>query len=85
MRERLPDLCDHFDKLGVDLSFLAMQWIICLLGTGLPQEVSDRIWDLFFLKGHKVIFQFFLAIMHIMKSELLKMDSFEKAMEFIDE
>ena len=56
MRDRLPELCDHFDSLGVDLSFLALQWIICLLGSGLPQSVSDRIWDLFFLRGHKVIF-----------------------------
>jgi|LauGreDrversion4_2_1035121.scaffolds.fasta_scaffold263262_1 hypothetical protein len=56
MRERLPELCEHFDTLGLDLSFLAIQWIICLLSTGLSQAVSDRIWDLFFLRGHKVIF-----------------------------
>lgn len=24
MRDRLPDICDHFDTLGMDLSFLAV-------------------------------------------------------------
>jgi len=36
MRERLPDLCQHFESIGLDLSFLAINWITCLLGTGLP-------------------------------------------------
>ena len=85
MKERLPQLCAHFNTIGVDLSFLALNWIICLLGTGLRQDVSDRIWDLFFLRGQKVIFCFFLAIMHSMKSELMKLNSFEEAMKFIEE
>jgi hypothetical protein len=75
----------HFDEIGIDLGFLPLQWIICLLGCGVSQDVSDRIWDLLFLKGHKVIFQFFLAIMHSLKSELLKMLDFDQAMAFIEE
>lgn len=51
LRERLPDLCEHFDDVGLELSFLAHQWIICLLGCNLPQSVSNRIWDLLFLRG----------------------------------
>lgn len=56
MQERMPDLCEHFENINVSLSFLAHQWLICLLGCGLPQNVSDTIWDIMFLKGHKVIF-----------------------------
>jgi hypothetical protein len=80
MRERLPELCQHFESIGLDLSFLAINWITCLLCMGLPQDVSDRIWDLFFLRGHKVIFSFLLAIMHSMKAELMQMQNFDEAM-----
>lgn len=85
MRERLPDLCQHFESIGLDLSFLAINWITCLLCMGLPQDVSDRIWDLFFLRGHKVIFSFLLAIMQSMKAELMRMQNFDEAMQFISE
>lgn len=85
MRERLPELCTHFENIGLDLSFLAINWITCLLGIGLPLDVSDRIWDLFFLRGHKVLFSFLLTIMYCMKAELMKMQSFDEAMQFISE
>jgi hypothetical protein len=46
--------------------------------------VSDTIWDLMFLRGHKVIFQFLLAIMHSMRTELMKLE-FDGALKFIEE
>jgi hypothetical protein len=27
MRERLPDLCQHFESIGLDLSFLAINYL----------------------------------------------------------
>jgi hypothetical protein len=62
-----------------------MNHVICLLSTGLPQEVSDRIWDLFFLKGHKMIVRFLLAIFTLIKNKLMIIDRFDQAMRAIEE
>jgi hypothetical protein len=80
----MPDLAEHFQTLGIELGFLAMNLIISLLSTGLPQDVSDRIWDLFFLKGHKMIIRFILAIFCLIKNQLLLIDRFDLAMKAIE-
>ncbi len=67
VKERMPELAEHFESIQIDLGVLAVNYIICLLGTGLQQEVTDRIWDLMFLKGHKMIFRFILAIFKLIE------------------
>jgi hypothetical protein len=81
----MPDLALHFENIQVELSILAINLIICLLCTGLNQEVSDRIWDLMFLKGHKMIFRFILAIFNMLKPKLMEIDRFDLAMQAIDD
>ena len=40
------------------------------------EEASNRIWDLFFLQGSKVLFRISLGLMHMMQNELLNMSDF---------
>ena len=77
-------MCSHFDSINVGLHFFGHQWVICLLGCNLKQIVSDTIWDLMFLRGHKVIFQFLLALMHSMRAQLMTLE-FDGALKFIEE
>jgi hypothetical protein len=70
--------------VGFDPSLLAFQWLVCLLGYNMPQEVSNKIWDFFFLKGTKIIFRISLALLHLMKRELMQTRDFAEIFETIE-
>jgi hypothetical protein len=63
---------------------LAFQWLVCFLSYNLPQDVSDRVWDLFFLKGSKIIFRISLALLHMMKNELMQCNDFAEIFEKLE-
>lgn len=50
----------------------------CLFANNFSYNVISRIWDLFFLKGSKILFRISLAILHVMKPQLMKADGFEE-------
>ncbi|CDW73574.1 tbc1 domain family member 2a-like [Stylonychia lemnae] len=81
---RIPDLCHHLDRVGFDPSLLAFQWLVCFLSYNLPQEVSVKVWDLFFLQGTKIIFKVSLALLHLMKGELMKAREFSEIFETLE-
>jgi hypothetical protein len=62
LEERIPDLYAHFVSIDMDLSLVFTRWFVCLLTCEVSQEISLRIWDLFFLRGPKMIFRTILAI-----------------------
>ena len=63
---------------------VTFQWFSCLFAYNFSADVIYRIWDLFFLKGSKILFRVSLAIMHIMKQQLMSVHSFEKVMGIFD-
>ena len=83
-KARIPDLCQHLESVGFDPSLLAFQWLVCLLSYNLPQEVSVRVWDMFFLKGTKMIFRISLALLHLMKNDLMKTKDFAEIFEMLE-
>lgn len=83
-REKLPDLCAHLLEVGFDPSLLAFQWLVCFLSYNLPQDVSDRMWDLFFIKGPKIIFRISLALLHLMKKDLMQSKDFAEIFETLE-
>jgi Rab-GTPase-TBC domain len=48
---KMPDLSNHLKEAGFDPSLLGFQWMVCFLSYNLDSQISDKIWDLFFLKG----------------------------------
>ena len=44
----------------------------------MPTEYILRIWDIFFIEGHKILYRVGLAIMKLNENDLLKAD-FEKS------
>ena len=77
IRERMPDLWEHLDEQFYDPSNTSFQWMYCLFANNFSFLVIQRIWDLFFLKGSKILFRVSLAILHVIKPQLMKADSFE--------
>jgi hypothetical protein len=54
------------------------------LSYNLPEDVSYRVWDLFFLKGPKIIFRISLALLHMMKKDLMKSKDFADIFETLE-
>lgn len=71
IQEKMPDLWEHFQKTMFEPKIVTFQWFSCLFSYNFSFEVISRIWDLFFLKGSKILFRVSLAILHIMRPHLL--------------
>jgi len=80
----MPDLSSHLEKVGFDPSLLAFQWLVCFLSYNLHQEVSLKVWDLFFLQGAKVIFRVSLALIYLMKDKLMNANEFSEIFETLE-
>ena len=61
-----------FKKEGMVPSMYANEWFICLFSRNLDFKRLIRIFDMFVLKGYKVIYRFTLAFIKIKEDEFLK-------------
>ena len=66
IQERMPKLYRHFEECFYDPSMTTLQWFTCLFSYNFNFDVLKRLWDLFFLKGNKILFRISLAIFHIL-------------------
>ena len=53
-------------------SMATLQWFTTIFTYSFNFDVLQRLWDLFFIKGDKVMFRISLAIFHLMEEELLQ-------------
>ena len=56
---------------GVTMKMFYFEWILTLYSKVLSQDVASRVWDLYFLDGHEILFTTGLAILKILFSELI--------------
>ena len=68
----MPKVYALFKKEGMVPSMYANEWFICLFSRNLDFKRLIRIFDMFVLKGYKVIYSFTLAFIKIKKDEFLK-------------
>lgn len=60
---KLPRVAAHLARLGVDMTLLATDWVLCLFATSLPPATAARVWDALFVEGPKVLFRVGLALL----------------------
>ena len=75
IKENFPRLQEHFEENGYMASMVTLQWFTTLFSYSFNFEVLQRLWDLFFIKGNKILFRISLAIFHLMEEELLECQS----------
>jgi len=63
-------------KIELDSSLVSLQWFTCLFSYNLRSEISDEIWDHFFLNGPKILFKAALSIINLIESSFLKCTNF---------
>lgn len=66
LSEKLPEVYEHIAMLDLDLSVIMTRWFVCLFVLEVTKDTSLRIWDLFLLKGPKVVFRVILSIFQMM-------------------
>ena len=75
LQHYLPKIYSRMKSLEISTEVYAAKWFITLLSYELPRNLVERVWDLFFLQGWKVIFRVILALLSISKEELVEADS----------
>jgi len=67
LKRELPALYAHFEANFFKVEMSCLQWFTCLFAYNFNLDVVVQLWDLFFLKGQKVLFRISLAIFHMMQ------------------
>ncbi|XP_023338421.1 LOW QUALITY PROTEIN: rab GTPase-activating protein 1-like [Eurytemora carolleeae] len=78
---RLPDLHAHFQEIGLETHMYASQWFLTLFSAKFPLFLVFRVLDVFLLQGVDIIFQVSLALLMMVRKELLQQD-FESTMKY---
>jgi TBC1 domain family member 6 len=78
---RLPIVNEKINELGLPWIVIMTKWLICLFAEVLPVETTLRLWDAIFSEGYKIIFRASLAIILILKDEIMKVDDINELAE----
>lgn len=72
VRLREPLINEKVNEVGYPWAVILTKWLICLFSEVLPVETVLRIWDVMFAEGYKIIFRTALAIIFILKDDIMK-------------
>merc|ERR1740129_1250047 len=81
LEKSMPDLWHHFQQQGLETHMFASQWFLTLFSAKFPLFLVFRVLDVFMLQGTETIFQVSLALLMMVKKELLSQD-FEGIMKY---
>ena len=78
LRKKMPHVVEHIQAAELDLALIAFQWFLCLFTYNLPEVTSLRVWDMLFIKGSKFLFRVALAVIELMRPEIMKCQDFSE-------
>lgn len=81
LEDHMPDLHQHFTKIGIEPFTYASQWFLTVFTAKFPLNAVFYIMDIFLLDGMNTIFQIALALLGSSKQELLTLD-FEGVLKY---
>merc|ERR1719228_1535566 len=81
VEKRLPELWQHFQAVGLETHMYASQWFLTLFSAKFPLFLVFRVLDVFMLQGVNTIFQVSIALLMMVRKELLAQD-FEGIMKY---
>lgn len=74
LKKFMPRLCDYLLQQNVIPTMYATQWFMTIFSNNVPIELTLRIWDVFFIEGHKIMYRVALAVLKINEKHLLAGD-----------
>lgn len=72
IKEKLPKLNAHWEKIGYDVSLFANTWMMKLFCVDFPVESTLEAWDLLFTNGNIALFQVLLSVFKVHEERVLK-------------
>lgn len=81
VRLREPLINEKINELGIPWAVILTKWLVCLFSEVLPVETVLRIWDAMFTEGSKIIFRTSLAIVFMLKEDILKCNDISELAE----
>lgn len=82
MKEQLPKLNEHFERIGIETHMFASQWFLTLFTARFPLYFVFHILDVFLLEGMPILFQVALTLLAVCEAELRQLD-FEGVLKFV--
>ena len=73
----LPELCEHFDELGLLPENYFLSWNMTLFTRDVNLELANRIWDVFMIEGVKAIYSAAIVFLSHFEEKLMNMDFVE--------
>ena len=73
----LPELCEHFDTLGLLPENYFLSWNMTLFTRDVNLELAKRIWDVFMIEGIKAIYSAAIVFLSHFENKLINMDFVE--------
>ena len=71
IERELPAIHTKMSCNKVELHLLTLQWFLCGYLCTFPTETALRVWDWFFLKGPRVMFDVAIALLKMNEYEIL--------------
>lgn len=69
---REPLINEKINEVGLPWAVILTKWLICLFSEVLPVETVLRIWDVMFAEGYKIIFRTSLALIFMLKDDIMR-------------
>jgi len=85
LKQMLPKVAQHLQKLQVDSHMYVVQWLLTMFAYTFPREVVIRIWDLFFAERSSVLLRIGLSLLSLSKAHILRTNSAEACIDCIKE
>jgi hypothetical protein len=74
IKVRAPLVNEKMNEFGLPWIVIMTKWLICLFAEVLPVETALRVWDVIFSEGSKIIFRAGLAIVLILKDDIMRVN-----------
>jgi len=78
-----PKVSKHLVETGTDLYYFAAKWFLTLFTIILPSAIVVRIFDIFFLEKHYILYRVCLAIIKIKKKAILKAQNLHEIVDVL--
>ena len=85
MQDRFPELAHHFDEIDFNTDLLIFPWLVQIFVAKIPMETLLVVWDLFLLKGIRLLLRVALTVFQIVQHDCLDFDRFDLVLMHIQE
>ncbi|GAW81488.1 TBC domain containing protein [Plasmodium gonderi] len=78
----IPKLFSYFKKKKIKIDFFCINWFMTLFSQDLTFEHTQKLWDIFFLFGLKILIKLSLIFLHHFQKKILTL-SYDQALTFL--